>query len=106
MTNEMIVLNARFELMKQGKVGSTGRTVEYVGADGKTVSVPEPEEIHTFARWKGLGFSVKKGEKAIAKLPIWKRTAKVNDETGEEEDARMFMKTSAFFARHQVSEVA
>lgn len=106
MTNEMIVLNARFELMKQGKVDSTGRMLEYVGADGEAVRVPEPEEIHTFARWKEMGFSVKKGEKAVAKLPIWKHTAKVNDETGEEEDARMFLKTSAFFARHQVSEVA
>lgn len=102
MTNEMIVLNAQFELMEQGKIGTTGRMLAYVNGEGNVVRVPEPEEIHTFMRWKELGFKVQKGEKAIAKIPVWKHTAKVNEETGEEENARMFLKTSSFFARHQV----
>ena len=106
MTNAMIVANAPFELMKQGKIGSTGRMLSYVNGDGEEVKIPEPEEIHTFMRWKELGYKVQKGEKAVASLPIWKHAAKVNKETGEEEDARMFVKVSAFFARHQVVEAA
>ena len=106
MTNAMIVANAQFELMKQGKIGSTGRMLSYVNGDGEEVKIPEPEEIHTFMRWKELGYKVQKGEKAVASLPIWKHAAKVNKETGEEEDARMFVKVSAFFARHQVVEAA
>ncbi len=30
------------------------------------------EEIHTFRRWKSMGYSVKKGEKSTIKFPIWK----------------------------------
>ena len=63
------------------------------------------EEIHTFAKWKSLGYSVKKGEKAITKLTIWKHTSKVNAETQEEETA-MFMKKAHFFSTSQVEKIA
>lgn len=33
-------------------------------------NIPLDEELHTFAEWKRLGFSVKKGEKPDAKLPF------------------------------------
>lgn len=62
------------------------------------------EEIHTFQKWKSLGYSVKRGEKAITKLTIWKHTSKVNAETQEEETA-MFMKTAAFFSTSQVEKI-
>lgn len=59
------------------------------------------EDIHTFQKWKAMGYSVKKGEKAIAKFPIWKYTVKEKD--GEEE-AHTFMKMSCFFSTSQVEE--
>lgn len=66
-----------------------------------------PEAIHTFALWKQLGYSVKKGEKAIAKFAIWKHTSKtVENEDGEEEEkTNMFLKTAAFFKLSQVEKI-
>ena len=66
--------------------------------------ISESEVIHTFAKWKSLGYAVKRGEKAITKLTIWKHTSKVNAETQEEETA-MFMKTAAFFSTSQVEKI-
>lgn len=60
------------------------------------------EEIHTFQRWKAMGYSVKKGEHAIAKFPIWKMGTKKDKDGEEVETGRMFMKTSAFFKTSQV----
>ncbi len=61
------------------------------------------EDIHTFQHWKNLGFSVRKGEKAVAKFPIWKMGTRKNKETKEEEETgHLFMKVSAFFSSSQV----
>lgn len=65
------------------------------------------EEIHTFEKWKSLGFAVKKGEKSTIKFPIWKYG---QPKTEENEDGKTeivkggycFMKTSAFFTAAQV----
>lgn len=67
------------------------------------------EELHTFQRWKELGFSVKKGEHARHRITIWKgseRTRK-NEETGEEETVSggVFMKQSCFFLASQVEPI-
>lgn len=63
-------------------------------------------EIHTFEKWKALGFSVKKGEKSDIKFAIWKYSdgKKKDKETGEETEgkAHCFMKMSAFFTESQV----
>lgn len=56
------------------------------------------EEVHTFQRWKSMGYMVKKGEKAAFKTTIWKAVPK-KDEEGE---VRLFMQTSAFFKASQV----
>ena len=65
------------------------------------------EEIHTFERWKELGFSVKKGEKSTIKFPIWKygQPKTEQNEDGKTEIVKggyCFMKTSAFFTAAQV----
>lgn len=64
------------------------------------------EEIHTFQRWKALGYSVKKGEKAIAKFPIWKPCTRKNDDGEDVNTGRMFLKNSAFFSSAQVEPLA
>lgn len=63
------------------------------------------EEIHTFQKWRQLGFSVKKGEKSDIKFSIWKYGGKKQkNDDGEDVVANphCFMKESAFFKRSQV----
>lgn len=102
MTNERIIINESIKLMKDGILQGSGVFAEVEFADGKK-RIELPEDIHTFQAWKSLGYIVKKGEKAIAKFPIWKYTSKkVETEDGEEETSNMFMKTAAFFKMSQV----
>lgn len=79
-------------------------TAELIGAG----VISAEEEIHTFAKWKSLGYAVKRGEKAVVKLSIWKHTTKqITLENGEAaEDTRMFIKTAAFFSSKQVEKIA
>lgn len=63
------------------------------------------EELHTFARWKALGFSVKKGEHSKHRISIWKgwETTKEDPETGEEKTrSGVKMKEACFFLASQV----
>ena len=89
MTNAEIIFRESMDLVKEGKLDLINEL---------------PEPIHTFAVWKSLGYSVKKGEKAIAKITIWKYTSrKTEDENGEEiETGKCFPKLSAFFKSSQV----
>lgn len=107
MTNEQIILNVRLQLMEEGKIGSTGRFFEMQGQDGTLKKVPEPEEIHSFSRWKECGYGVKKGEKAIAKIEIWKyaeckKTDDGKSEADEKTKERIFKKSAFFFSASQV----
>lgn len=106
MTNEQIILNVRLQLMQDGKIGSTGRYFEIADENGEMRKIPEPEEIHSYSRWHEYGYSVKKGEKAVAKIEIWKcATSKKQEEAdGEEneEKEQMFKKVAFFFAPSQV----
>ena len=112
MTNKDIILQESLKLMKDGKLKSSGEIFTIVLDDGSKKQLELPEVIHTFATWKSLGYSVKKGEKAIAKFPIWKFTQREKPEeelTGNPiEDApqtNMFMKMSAFFKFDQVEKI-
>ena len=112
MTNAQIISNAQFDLMKAGKIGSTGRNLEFIDEAGNVFSMPEPEPIHTFRYWKECGYAVKKGEKAVAKITIWKHTVKHHDIPEDadpntaailaEPETHMFMKTACFFSASQV----
>lgn len=67
--------------------------------------------LHTFAEWKRLGFSVKKGEKARLKVDIWKKSNKkitAENENGDEVEAdtgRFYKKLSHFFTLDQVERI-
>lgn len=69
--------------------------------------------IHTYAKWQELGYQVKKGEKSMHKITIWKcGTKKVHDEESNDEESnteitssKLFMKTSAFFTINQVEKI-
>ena len=106
MTNAMIIFWESVELMNAGVLESTGRVLTMELPDGSMREIMEPEPIHTFACWKNLGYSVKKGEHAVAKLPIWKGSEKVvKDEDGndtEETALKMIRKEAFFFKASQV----
>ena len=72
MTNNMIILMERVRLMKDGIIGTTGRTFEIEDSEGNKQIINEPEPIFTYASWKSMGYQVKKGEKHIAEIMIWK----------------------------------
>ena len=104
MTNAMIIFNESVKLMEAGKIRGTGRFVEVEDQNGNKQQLELPEAIHTYNAWKALGFQVQKGQKAVAKLTIWKHATKTDEETGEEE-SRIFMKNAAFFSASQVEAV-
>lgn len=69
------------------------------------------EDAHTFAHWRTLGFSVRKGEHAAFSATIWKyakgkRAQQVEDESGEVQPGKMFMKKAHFFTASQVERLA
>ena len=97
--------------MEDGIIGTTGRKIVVEMADGTEKEFMEPEPIHTYQTWKSLGFQVKKGEKNIAAITIWKAGKGKKEEAGDEaedksEQTRMFMKTAHFFKLSQCEKVA
>lgn len=104
MTNKEIIFKEEQKLAEQGKIKYTGRSVILQGMDGEPIEFKETEQIHTFAAWKEIGYVVKKGQKAIAKFPIWKYVSR-KSEKAEETDSKMFLKVAAFFSSSQVEEI-
>ena len=105
MTNAQIIFNESMNLMKQGIIGTTGRTMTAIDGEGNEITFEEPEAIHTYQRWKALGYQVQRGQKAVASFAIWKyavRKAKTED---EEDKNTMFLKVSSFFSQSQVSAI-
>ena len=105
MTNEMIILMESVKLMEAGLLKGSGKKAIVMDADGNEKELEAPEVIHTFAGWKNLGFSVKKGEHAVASFPIWSGKDKtvIDDETGEEsKKTRLFLRKAYWFTADQV----
>ena len=69
--------------------------------------ISEKEDIHTFDYWRKAGYTVKRGEKAITSLMIWKHSTKTitNDDGSTEEAGRLFMKKAYFFSTSQVEKI-
>lgn len=64
--------------------------------------------LHTYTKWKQLGYQVKKGEKSVHRIVIWKScTKKKHDEESDTivETNRMIMKESCFFTIGQVEKI-
>jgi antirestriction protein ArdC len=60
--------------------------------------------LHTFAAWKAMGYTVKKGEHAALIAYLWKYTTKQNKENGENETK--VIRTKAFlFKPEQVQKI-
>lgn len=112
-TNAMIIFQAQQQLFLEGKLKPTGRMLKFEDAEGAK-EVPEVEDIHTFQRWKELGYQVRKGEHAIAAFSIWKYTSKAKGKSEEEAQAAndendggfCFMKRAFWFSASQVDAIA
>ena len=105
MTNEMIILNARFDLMEKGILQGTGNTITVEDENGGKKQIEEPEQIHTYHGWKSLNKQVKKGEKSIATIQIWKHIIKKPKEKDEEEQEKMFLTKAFFFTEAQTEAI-
>ena len=105
MTNEMIIWRERCRLMEAGKIGTTGRAVTVRTADGDTVVMSEPEQLHTYAGWRSLGRQVRKGEKAVTKIRIWKHTVRKKRGSKDPEE-RMIMTDAYLFKKSQTEPIA
>lgn len=98
MTNAMIILMESVKLMEEGKLKGTGKFIEVETQDGKK-QLEIPEAIHTYAKWKELGYQVRRGEKSEIKIQVWKYRGKTHtdEESGETiETGKCFMKVAAF----------
>jgi len=108
MTNQMIILTQQVELQKEGILKFTGKKMTVVDMSGELIEIDEIQPIHTYKGWKSRGYQVKKGEKAVAKFPIWTYSAKKKSDEDEENSigtGHMYMKTSAFFTDEQVEKI-
>ena len=92
--------------MEDGILQGTGNTITVENEEGKKIELEEPEQIHTYAGWKTLNRQVKKGEKSIATILIWKHTTKKPKEKEEEEQEAMFMTKAFFFRECQTEAIA
>ena len=68
------------------------------------------EEVHTYARWKQLGYKVKSGEKALFSTRLWKFVNKSTSIQAEvDEDTvvvhNMYMCKAYLFGKSQVEKV-
>lgn len=106
MTNAQIIFAEAQRLAAEGIISYTGREFKGQDSAGNAITIKETEPIHTFAAWKELGFSVKKGEHAIAKFTIWKYRKKKAETDEETDTGKMFMKTAHFFKASQVEAIA
>ena len=109
MTNAEIIMRQSLDLMQDGVLQPTGRTITAVviNAEGEEEEreFQEPEEIHTYAGWKDRGYQVQKGEHAIAQFTIWKHVTKKSKEDAEQEERKMFMKKASWFKASQVAPI-
>ena len=109
MTNAMIILMESVKLMEEGKLNGTGKFIEVEDGNGGKKQLEIPETIHTYAKWKELGYQVRRGEKSEIKIQVWKYRGKshTDEESGETiETGKCFMKVASFFTMAQVDAIA
>lgn len=117
MNNAAIINMHQNMLVKEGILKYTGKVIHCKNLYGEPFDIPIVETIHTYNGWKERGYQVKKGEKAVAKFPIWKYIDRKayngdNDELRGSQDGeddrnkgKCMLKTAAFFTEAQVEKI-
>ena len=109
MTNEMIIMMESVRLMKEGVIKGTGKFAE-AKINGKIEKFEIPEEIHTYERWRKMGYQVQKGQTSFIKFKVWFYTGRNGRSQEVEEGAenstqqrgKCYMRMTAFFTADQV----
>ena len=104
MTNAMIILMESVKLMEKGVLAPTGQKITVEDAEGNKRELDVPEQLHTYQKWKALGYQVKKGSKAVAQFSVWKYIkGKAKGETEEEAQANghCYLHNASFFKLDQ-----
>lgn len=91
---------------QEGILQGTGNIITVEDENGEKRQIEEPEQIHTYQGWKALHRQVKRGEKSIATIQIWKHTTKKPKEADEEEQEKMFLTKAFFFTEAQTEAIA
>lgn len=95
MDNATIVLNERIHLLEEGILETTGRKTTIITDDGE-LEIDEPEPIFTLKEWGNMGYSVIKGQHAIAGIEIWIPRKKEKKSDTEKESIPEISKDSSF----------
>lgn len=104
MKNEITIMEHQEVLAKERKIKYTGRVLKFTTPMGEVIEYKETEQICTFMEWKNKGYKVIKGQKAVAKFPIWVPT---KNKVGEDKiEIRFWLKNSAWFSESQVKKIA
>lgn len=99
MKNEEIIMKTRIQLMRNGKIGTTGNKMTIIDQNQQEVEIDEPAEIHTYVGWKRAGYQVPKGTKAKVFIPIW------TYQRQEDGSSVMFQRNAPFFTPDQVEKI-
>ena len=75
MNNATIILLESVKLMEEGKLKGSGNFITIETQNGQK-EIEVPEAIHTYTKWKELGYQVKRGAKSEIKIPVWKYRGK------------------------------
>lgn len=108
MTNNDIVFQAEQELAKQGIIKYSGPVYTVTTVDGKTIEYQDTERLHTFQTWKSLGYIVRRGEKSVIALTIWKHISRSHEDPDGNmiiDPGKMFPKKAYFFSASQVDKI-
>lgn len=109
-SNAEMIFAKEIDLAQKGLIPTTERKIT-VNLGGKDVEMNEPTHIHTASGWRSKGYLVRKGEHAVASIPIWHNTNVRPDENAEPDEngavkaSRMQRKTSYFFSAEQVAPI-
>jgi hypothetical protein len=77
---------------------------EIIQNEKKVLGMGEFEPLHTFQKWKELGFKVKKGEHAVTCTKLWKPKAKkYTDTNGEEKSRKQFLPSKSLLIQIESS---
>ena len=81
---------------------TNAQIIEFYKAENN-ISCP----IHTYTKWKQLGYQVRKGEKCMHRLTIWKSCTKTRTNADGEEvtSSHLILKESCFFTLAQVEPI-
>ena len=110
MTNAQRIFEKEIELALENKIPTLERRIT-VAVNGEERVINEPTHIYSLPQWRNRGYLVREGEKAIARINLYRpvNTRPAEDaEPGEDGSipaSRMELKPTYFFSADQVEPI-